>query len=866
MTRLSWHRHLSKKSITTLLLIIALAIVFFYRQPIAIKSIQHFTKPHGLYITCLDFSLSWRLELNLKQACITSVMATILIRDAIWQPWSNTLSIAQIKIRQLEPLEQLEQLEQLSTDSNDTTDNQVDDKSFTKQQKNGFDLPDSLPKLHVSSLEIDSHALLQPLQLSVETVSSNGLNISGDLHAFIKISQNMLSGHVTWRLADLTKWTPQAQRLFQDNSQLLKTLAFDKSPIKTSFSFDGEWLKVSNNFDIISYIAVSNCPIDVTIKGDVSVDFNVSDFNASLDLSQLSSDVSLVNCLLLQDYFVKDERPQLAFIIEHEVTINESQIALPKLQIIDQQHAHRSVVFTDVKYQTAGEFEVNYNVSLKQPIQAKRIAAKMFDFQAQGTLLADLSSLPSELATSLKIINGDNRLVINSFKMDSLFIGDLNSQFSLRSANNEQLQLKGTLNSSAIQMGVMTLAKINSAFAILGPNLDELQLSIDNQFFQLHNPDIAAMKVRKISNHVDLSIKKLETLSFSGDSTIKNSSVQNIDLLSINITHTGQASLANMSLSSQHKMVLERGFMVDVEQQQNSIKVQIEQQNIVSLQRIISQFENTLILKEGDFSVDIELALPQKGESLSAKGKINLQNVSVKYQDYVLKNMAYQTPLIFDSAGLQLAKSTLHLDSIDVGVMIEKISSDVVVQNNVLRLQQVQGEIFNGQFLLGDLWLDEREQQFTINIQDIDLAQIVALQQQPEIRITGNVDGDMPFIMGKQGLRMEDGFVSSLAGGKLTIINSPSFDSIKEQQPELALLENIDFTQLKSNVKFTPDGWVFFDLALQGINPDKKQSINFNYSHQENIFSLLESIRLVKSVENKIEQKVEQKITQGNKK
>jgi hypothetical protein len=222
--------------------------------------------------------------------------------------------------------------------------------------------------------------------------------------------------------------------------------------------------------------------------------------------------------------------------------------------------------------------------------------------------------------------------------------------------------------------------------------------------------------------------------------------------------------------------------------------------------------------------------------------------------------MTYQTPLIFDSAGLQLAESTLHIDSIDVGVMIEQVSSNVIVQNSVLRLQQVQGNIFNGQFLLGDLWLDGREQQFNINIQNIDLAQVVALQQQPGIRITGNVDGDMPFIMGKQGLRIEDGFVSSLAGGKLTIINNPSFNSIKEQQPELTLLENIDFTQLKSNIKFTPDGWVFFDLALQGNNPDKKQSVNFNYSHQENIFSLLESIRLVKSVENKIEQK----ITQGN--
>ena len=104
--------------------------------------------------------------------------------------------------------------------------------------------------------------------------------------------------------------------------------------------------------------------------------------------------------------------------------------------------------------------------------------------------------------------------------------------------------------------------------------------------------------------------------------------------------------------------------------------------------------------------------------------------------------------------------------------------------------------------------------------------------------------------------------MSSLTGGKLTIVDNPSFDAIKVQQPQLALLENLDFTQLESNVKFTPDGWLFFDFALQGNNPDEEQSVNFNYSHQENIFSLLESIRLVKSVEKQ----VEQKITQGDKK
>jgi hypothetical protein len=290
--------------------------------------------------------------------------------------------------------------------------------------------------------------------------------------------------------------------------------------------------------------------------------------------------------------------------------------------------------------------------------------------------------------------------------------------------------------------------------------------------------------------------------------------------------------------------------------------VRINQQEIISLHSMIAQLKNNIKVKEGYISANIEFTLPQEGEQFKTQGNLDFQGVSLKYQDYVLNNITYQTPLRFDSAGLQLAASTLHVDSIDVGVMVEQFKANVIAQNSVFRLTQVQGEIFNGQFSSADLWLDGREQQFNINIKDIDLAQIVALQKQPGIQITGSIDGDMPLSMGKQGVRIEGGWVSSLTGGKLTIVDNPSFDSIKDQQPKLGLLENLNFTQLESNVKFTPDGWLFFDLALQGNNPDKKQSVNFNYSHQENIFSLLESIRLVKSVENRIEQK----ITQGDKK
>jgi hypothetical protein len=834
----------SNKLIATLLVVTVLAIVFFFRRPIAIKSIEHFAKPYGLYISCLDFSLDWRFNLNLNQACVTFPKGEILVRNAIWQPWSNVLSIEQLKVKHIEQL---------------TTDNKVEKGLPSEAQPNKIDLPDALPKLSISSIEINSFELLQPLHLSVNTISSNEFRITGDVNASLKMHQNTLVGNLVWSLSDLTKWIPQAQTLYEDNPEVLTGLALDESKIQTSLTFDGEVISADSSLDITSQLYISNCPIDAAIKGNVLVDVSISSFDISLDLSQLSNDLSVLNCPLLQEYFAADDLPQLSFILPLKVAIDETHISLPKLQIVDKGNTNRNIVLKDLNYKTTGELELNYNISVNQSIKTKQIQAGMLDFQAQGTVSADLSTLNTQGPVSWKIIDDNNRLLVSDVKMDALLIGNLTSEFSFQHSGIMPLEIKGKMNSSAIQMGAFNLAKTSSVFALSGANFNDLQLGVDNQLFKLTLPGAS---VQKITNHIDLNIKAFQKLRFSGNSTVTKSSVQNIHLLPINMAHSGQASLANMTLSSQHEIVLENSFLVELAQQQAAAKVQINQQDIISLQSIISQLENALMVKEGKLSANIELTLPQEGEAFIAKGQANVQGVSAKYQDYVLNHISYQTPLTFDSAGLQLAESTLHIDSIDAGVRMTQLEGKVIAQNSVFRLRQVQGEIFNGTFLLGDLWLDGREQQFNINIQHIDLAQVVALQQQPGIQITGNIDGNMPFIMDEQGIRIEDGRVSSLAGGKLTIIDNPSFDSIKVQQPELALLENLDFTQLESKVKFTPDGWVFFDFALQGINPDKKQSVNFNYSHQENIFSLLESIRLVKAVENKIEQK----LTQGDKK
>ena len=841
MTLLFWRKRPTRKLIVILLFFTVLVAVFFSRGPIAIKSIEYFAKPQVINISCLDFILDWRLNLKVERACITFPAGEILVREATWQPWSNILNIEKVNLKHL------------------ATDHKVDEEHLIEDQTNEINFPASLPTLTISNLEIDSAELLQPLNLSVNTIASNELVITGDVNASIKILQNTLIANLVWSLSDLTKWLPLTQTLSQNNTELLSELAADKSKIQTNLTFDGKLLSAASSVNIASRFYLPNCSVDIVFRGNVLVDLDVSSLKTSIDLSQFKNKVSLLKCPPLEDYFTGDNLPQLTFIFSKKVTISAVQINLPKLQIVGTNNTRLNILLNDFNYKTSGELAVNYNVAVKQLIKIKGIQGGMFDFKGTGSISADLSTLKTERPANWKIINDNNRMVINDLKINSLLIGNLISEFSFKHSDAKPVEIQGTINSSGIQIGDIKLAQTNSDFAIAGVSFNDLHMSIDTQLFQLEHPNAG---VHNITNHLDLNIKEFAALSFSGNSTITNLTAQNIKFLPMTITHTGQTNLPEMTVSSQHKISLEQGFIVDVEQRQTKVELQIEQQDILALKKIMSQLENRLILRQGNLSANIDFTLPQEGEQFIAQGNADFQRVSAKYKSYMLNNMTYLTPLTFDSAGLQLAESTLHIGSIDAGVPIEQLQALVIVKDSVFHLRKIHGEIFNGKFSSGQLWLDGREQEFDINFENIDLAQVVALQQQPGINITGNIDGDLPMMINELGISIDEGWASSVSGGKLTIVDNPSFDSIKVQQPQLALLENIDFTKLESKVKFTPDGWVSFDFALRGNNPDKNQSVNFNYSHQENIFALLESIRLVKSVENKIEKK----ITQGYKK
>ena len=60
------------------------------------------------------------------------------------------------------------------------------------------------------------------------------------------------------------------------------------------------------------------------------------------------------------------------------------------------------------------------------------------------------------------------------------------------------------------------------------------------------------------------------------------------------------------------------------------------------------------------------------------------------------------------------------------------------------------------------------------------------------------------------------------------------------------------------------DGLLLLDFSILGQNPNQQQAVNFNYHHEENILTLLRSLRLTDSVQNQIEKKIKKAVKSEN--
>ncbi len=216
--------------------------------------------------------------------------------------------------------------------------------------------------------------------------------------------------------------------------------------------------------------------------------------------------------------------------------------------------------------------------------------------------------------------------------------------------------------------------------------------------------------------------------------------------------------------------------------------------------------------------------------------------------------------------------SALSVEHIDIAVPLTGATANIRFRPSsigdlpVVEIDKLKLSLLGGSLIANNLELDANvdQQNLRINLQGLDLAQIVAMQQLQGLSATGLLDGVVPVTVGPKGIRITQGEIyAQQPGGQIQYIPSSETrqrgNSVPGSQLVLKILENLYYDSLRVDVDYEENGQLTMQLAIQGISPqvDANRPIHFNLTLEQNVLTLLRGLRFAQGISKDIDKQVQ---------
>ncbi|MFQ3237063.1 MAG: hypothetical protein ACI9C4_002641 [Paraglaciecola sp.] len=837
----SWRRLTLRVTAVITIIILIGSVLYACRQPLAVAVFEHFGAPQNIEVSCLEVELHLDLSLSIPRLCLVGPVFKLQLHDAHWAYTTNQLVIDDLAIQHLPHPFGVRKSAEISTLGN-------------------FSLPAYLPRLSVNQLQLQSPLLNKAMHLRISQPSSNRIILEGDIQAQAVFDQGMLKLDVIWTLADILKKLSFAQNLQSKQNPLLLQSALVNAPIQTKLSFDGKRIDSKHILDMaITYTLHDSCQFELSTQGTITANLNLPNKEAVIDLSALENQMSVAkNCWYAADQVGFSLSQPLKVEFKEKISLDMHTVVVPQIRISDGQRGQITAKLTDISLPISpltqenplqGAFSLSMSLPLDNAAQKAGTPILALAVSGQGQYAPDHWQLEAP----------NNTLSIQQFSQ-GLSLARANTQFNAEVTSTEGITLKGQVAVSDMRYklpaGDVSAKSLTSQFSARALNLTAITIELQNTLANIHYNQFV---IKTLTNQLQLTLNDLENFTAKGTTdldsfTIGVSDTDYLLLGKLKVDHNLTANRTLGHVTSQHQILLDEQFSALVKQQQKQIDVNIVKQLASGLNPALRTLLADAKLAGGLLSADLVLDL----SSLNGQGAFDVQGLIFQYEAFTFTGLDTTAEFFVNSAGLQLEEASLTLDTAEVGLPITDIHTEYKVINSQIKITGVTANLLGGSAVTKDLWLDSSEQTTVVQIRHIDLAKIAQLQQQPGIELSGKIKGTLPLTYTPRGITIADGKITSEGPGTLRIKDNPAFESIKAQQSELAYLQDLDVKQLSSHVRLDNDGWLFLDFSILGNNTKLGQAVNFNYSHEENILTLLKSLRLTDTVQNKIEKKIKQ--------
>jgi len=244
-------------------------------------------------------------------------------------------------------------------------------------------------------------------------------------------------------------------------------------------------------------------------------------------------------------------------------------------------------------------------------------------------------------------------------------------------------------------------------------------------------------------------------------------------------------------------------------------------------------------------------------------GSLSLTSVSGEIEGVWLKELNWQQDFtLSDGKITTLSNDTENLTValIDTPTPISKLSVQTSWAFNdsfKFSVNKLKADVLGGSFSVPSMeWPFENGHSANVQLDSIDLEQVLALDKKQGIVVTGDISGKLPITFDGDKYIIENGELHNINNGLIQVLNNPAVAELKENNTQLQLafdaLQNLHYHQLSSAVSMADDGYMLLETVIKGRNPDIDNDVNLNLNLNYDLLGLLESMSITQRFEDNI--------------
>lgn len=276
---------------------------------------------------------------------------------------------------------------------------------------------------------------------------------------------------------------------------------------------------------------------------------------------------------------------------------------------------------------------------------------------------------------------------------------------------------------------------------------------------------------------------------------------------------------------------------------------------------LVSGWDEPFDVTAGTIAVDAGLGW-EDGGLRTGRARLDLDGVGAHYQGYTVRGVTGSLGFAAGPDGAwSLAPSPLRIGALDTGVEIRNVATAAAWSADTVSLQTTTAELLGGIARVAPFAyrLAVGEADFVVDLEDVDLSRVLALEGE-HVSGTGTLNGTLPVQVRNHAPAVVAGTVHAEPPGGVLHVSRKLAGGMGQPGLDFALraLQDFRYDVLSADVAYTGSGDLTLAVHLEGSNPDIEagRPIHYNVTVNENVPTLLKSLRLQDEVSRGIERRV----------